>query len=782
GRLAVPELPVVIAVEDLHVADAGLADLIATLVGGSASVLVVSTSWPGQTTSNAHVRRALDAVGERAVRFDHRSTEPPDPFPPSASLAELDDEALAALVRHHYPVVDDETLDAIVDRYRNPLALELFCGLPKIRRRSRAGALRLERSAIESTPVEVRGLYGEMWSELPEPVREALSLAALGIPALLDPTSAGEWNTELLLAALEQIDWPGLDEIADGLRHGGDAYSWARSVSDMLRTFNESVQRDVAADDDTFLFDDDRSEVRRAIGGVLGHFLRSNPTTLDDAERHHVADLAAVLHAEGLLADPDVLADAVQPSVELSIVEERDLARVIHLTGLVLDAEPAPERRVRALLLRGHAHLVAGRLADALSDADRADSDLDATSGTTALEVLNLRARALTALRRDTDAIETYGALVAGLERALGPDHPDTIAASAGYGLAVGRAGRVDEALVITREAVRLAERTLEPDDPYLLRLRNNLAVAFADAGDIAAALDEFVALEDDAVRTFGPEHPRTLNILRNGAWHRFVVGDQADAVQRLRALAADHDRVLGPAHPDSLRVHRLLGVALAHDDDGGTAQDGVTLLIDTHAREVDVLGWDHPDVQETRRTIADLASASGDHQLAITTLERHVADCDRIFGDGSLPAHTARVHLARALALADRPDDAVRALAVVVEPIAEASGECAEAALVARQLFGRVLAQSGDIEHALAELSRTAELASTRWGRTDDRTIDARDDVARALDQAGRLDDAVAVWERLEQDVAADRGADDQLARQLSALVDATRRRRHET
>src|SRR5690606_18851711 len=65
SRLAVPELPVVVAVEDLHAADAGLADLLAALVTSSASVLVVSTSWPGLTEDNEQVQRAVEAARDR---------------------------------------------------------------------------------------------------------------------------------------------------------------------------------------------------------------------------------------------------------------------------------------------------------------------------------------------------------------------------------------------------------------------------------------------------------------------------------------------------------------------------------------------------------------------------------------------------------------------------------------------------------------------------------------------------------------------------------------------
>ncbi len=749
-RLAVPELPVVIVVEDLHDADAGLADLLGSLVSGTASVLVISTSWPGRTEDNEHVRRALTAAGDRVVRLDHRSERAPEPFGPDASLAALDPAALEAIVRSHYPQVEQRTAALIAGRYPNPLALELFCQLPRVRRRGRSGELRLDAATIAEAPAEIRGLYAELWRELPETVREALSLATLGIPALLDATAgAGEWNTDLLLAALRELDWPSLPEITEALHTGSDAYSWARSVSTMLRTFTERDQREIAAEDDTFLFDEDRTEVRTAIGAALGAFLTEHVTGLEVTERHHLADLAAVLHAEGFLRDPDVLADAIRPAAELSWDDQRDLPRYLRLLTRAIEAGPSLDRLARAHLLRGHAFQLSGRLAEALADAEAAAHAPEAPE-LFDLEVLNLRAQVLTGLYRTDDAVRAHQKLATRMEQVCGAAHPDTLATHATLAGALSQAGRGEEAVELIRRTVAVGTQHLTGDDGVLLGMRGTLAALLGDHGHTEEALSLLTALEADCVRALGPEHPRTLTVRRNRAAGLHMAGQHVAAVELQRALLVIHHQALGPDHPSTFLLRRQLGSALA---EGSDPQEAVDVLTALHAREVEVLGWDHPDVQSTRRLVAEIALRTGDAATAVRLLERHVRDCERIFGADSLPLRTAQAKLAAALTHTDRAAEATPLLEDVVRALHTLTEPGSEQMFHARQLLGRLRTDT-DLGAAEEHLRACAQIAIARWGAADPRTIDARDDVARVLRASGRPAEALHEWEQIAGDL----------------------------
>jgi tetratricopeptide (TPR) repeat protein len=73
-------------------------------------------------------------------------------------------------------------------------------------------------------------------------------------------------------------------------------------------------------------------------------------------------------------------------------------------------------------------------------------------------------------------------------ERALGPDHPDTLNSRNNLAIAYGAAGRLDEAITLHERTLATRERVLGPDHPDTLISRNNLADAYRTAGRLAEA------------------------------------------------------------------------------------------------------------------------------------------------------------------------------------------------------------------------------------------------------------------------------------------------------
>ncbi len=72
---------------------------------------------------------------------------------------------------------------------------------------------------------------------------------------------------------------------------------------------------------------------------------------------------------------------------------------------------------------------------------------------------------------------------LAARERALGPDHPDTLTSRNNLANAYQEAGRAAEAIPLHQQALAAFERVLGPDHPSTLISRNNLAAAYRAAG-----------------------------------------------------------------------------------------------------------------------------------------------------------------------------------------------------------------------------------------------------------------------------------------------------------
>ena len=64
----------------------------------------------------------------------------------------------------------------------------------------------------------------------------------------------------------------------------------------------------------------------------------------------------------------------------------------------------------------------------------------------------------------------------AGLDRVLGPRHPETLRSRAGLAQVYSRLGRYGDARVLLRDTVDRLERTLPDGDPLITELRQNLA------------------------------------------------------------------------------------------------------------------------------------------------------------------------------------------------------------------------------------------------------------------------------------------------------------------
>ena len=73
--------------------------------------------------------------------------------------------------------------------------------------------------------------------------------------------------------------------------------------------------------------------------------------------------------------------------------------------------------------------------------------------------------------------------MLAGREQALGPDHPDTLAARAGLAAACDAAGQMGAALQHHQEACAGYERVFGADHPGTLACRADLARAYCRRG-----------------------------------------------------------------------------------------------------------------------------------------------------------------------------------------------------------------------------------------------------------------------------------------------------------
>ncbi|MEW9555151.1 tetratricopeptide repeat protein [Nonomuraea sp. NPDC050783] len=198
----------------------------------------------------------------------------------------------------------------------------------------------------------------------------------------------------------------------------------------------------------------------------------------------------------------------------------------------------------------------------------------------------------------------------AALHAALGPRHPDTLAARhdlAGHrgGAGDARAAREEFAALLP-----LQEGVHGPDHPRVLATRHALALWTGQAGDPAAARDGAAALLPVRERVLGPEHPDTLGTRHDLAYWTGQAGDPEAARDQLLGLLPVSERVLGPEHPQTLGSRHVLAVLLGKLGDAPAAREQFAALIRIRER---VQGPDHPATLNARHELARWTGEAGD-------------------------------------------------------------------------------------------------------------------------------------------------------------------------
>ncbi len=710
-RLARPGLPVIVFVEDLHVAWRGrraedgpslIEELIERLLRSNASLLILTTTWPGELDQRERLMTvtAEPIIRPRFLRVRHDQPTPP-PLPPDASLDVLPAEALGELILAYYPLTDAETVARLAARYNNPFPLELVCTLGKYRS-CRDGALTLDPADIEGLPRTVAKIYRELWDQLPELARQALALATLAIP---DEDAA--WNRDIAQRAIaECLDLRGHDRVAEALAQDRIPHGWVRALEAWLRRFNEpdqlAIARDACAED--FPIAD-----RDGVLDRLAEQIKARGLEGKDAETQHCARLMLTLHRNGKggVDDADALRAIRVLQEALSGLPRELPARIAlgeYVARLAVDPDSVEMLDARfdyalALGESGQVQAAAMAFAALLADRTRCLGPDHPDTLTTRHNIAYWRAQA----GQIEPALAAYGTLLEDRTRCLGPDHRDTLRIRNNIASCRARAGQIEPALAALAALLADQTRCLGPDHPDTLMTRSNIADLRARAGQIEPALAAFADLLDDLVRILGPDHPVTLTTRGNIAYWRAEAGQIEPARAAFAALLGDQTRILGPDHPGTLMTR----FNIAHwRAEAGQIEPALAAFAALLADRTRILGPDHPDTLMTRNNFANWRAVAGQIEPALAAFAALLGDRTRILGPDHPDTLTTRSDIALRRAEAGQIEPALAAFATLLVDEVRILGPGHPHTLRTRHNIATWRAVAGQIEPALADFA----------------------------------------------------------------------------
>lgn len=735
-RLARLGVPVVIAIEDGHLADEGTVSLCRSVMASQdARVLIVATAESEALLGQVSACERLGALLAIEVEARYR--------PKVMSLAEPTSSELEAMAVKLLPTADDHQLQTLVSA---------SCGRPE------QLVVAVEASAAGLIPPTGRdvssALFQQHWSALPSSIRTYLAAAAMFHGAVwVDQPLDG------MLALTRDVQ-------DDGRRHGLER-GLILPIDQWRLAFADPSVYKLALASAVYLFPPDQVEIcRRDLFESISADKKHSPywTTLPLPVR------ATLLRTQvGLYPDPSLDAfDALGPELidsydQLAGIDAqaddvlnaiRSAARAVDMIELVRRHGGVVEAHRELGIRARHAYLPAlgQELAGVLEEAEQFADSVASRHGQRTPEwvfarwnIANILAAAhsyerASAIASQLLATASVGQLPFAVRGQLRRDEANWI----------GEAGRPDEAVEKLQALMGEAIATYGVAHHNTIVLRAELAGWHAHAGRGSYAVKAYKEIIVDALRTLGDNDPYLLTLRGNLAYALESAGQTHEAILTYRLLLSDLLRVLGPDNPETLAVRNNLATAL-----------GEALLINESIAELErliednlrILGQDDDRTLNARNNLATMLSKNERSSDAIAAYEQVLADCARVLGTDNPRTLTTRSNLAGQVASAGRIDEAIPAFESLVTDCVRVLGRDHPTTLNTRRNLVYWMGESGRTLEAIAASETLLEDCLRALGADNPETFSVRNNLAYRIGESGDISMAVALFEELLTD-----------------------------
>ena len=224
-------------------------------------------------------------------------------------------------------------------------------------------------------------------------------------------------------------------------------------------------------------------------------------------------------------------------------------------------------------------------------------------------------------------AIPLYESVLARRRAILGEGHPETVESLNDAAVARFKSGRFSEAIPLYQEALRRVRARLGEDDPEALAVADNLAVAYSAAG----RPDEAIPLQEHSragLRSkLGDEHPETLVATHNLARSYARAGRTGEAIRLYEAALGKMRSRLGEDHPETLTL--LGGLAGAYRD-AGRRGEAIGIYEQVLAARRGKLGPGHPQTLRAGLALARAYFEAHRPDKAVPLAEEYLGEAGR--------------------------------------------------------------------------------------------------------------------------------------------------------
>lgn len=287
-------------------------------------------------------------------------------------------------------------------------------------------------------------------------------------------------------------------------------------------------------------------------------------------------------------------------------------------------------------------------------------------------------------------------------QRTLGPEHPQTLAATRHWAMSLRAMGRTDEAESALRQVLGVCEQTLAPYHPDTLATMRHLAGVLAAQGKADQAERLYRRSLDSYLTHYGTDDDGTLRTMNEFvALLRQI--DKVDEAVKLADEALEISRRLhGADHPATLDTMQKLGVVYARAGQYAKCEELLNQVIEARRR---LLGPEHERTIEAMHNLGVAYKVAGRPDRALALLEQ-VLELRRTTLGLQHP-RTLRSSWQYAATLADqgRLEEAENAYRDAIEPFSDQhasySAQSREIIFTMMKELSGLLADSGRVEEA---------------------------------------------------------------------------------
>ena len=737
--LSLREIPVIVAIEDMHLMGRELpAFLDAVSSRRSSPVLVIGTVWP-EGESNGVYRRWLNKAKKLggAQRIE---------------IPVLGGGELSSMIQEEAPRTSEEDLLWISDRLNNPFLIRLWLSERRTWEHIEChhGAVVLKDEEFW-LPEDVTAVLKGRWDELDGAVSSSVLYAAAISPDV--DGSACRFVSDVVVGVINRREEGVHYDVRMGLRRAIEKLCWCRSEEGVDFFVEPLLAEYLRRKADSYFGKEGWRQLRLLTQGALAEWICSRvdgislPLTevstfvcqwflgVDGGEQAEDLVIARAAAHWRLAQNADLCEETS------AAIEHGKKVLTTLLAGNVLPEQILLNVRatVADYVLRG------GEVKDALNRYDTLLPVFERVFGIhhpRTMLVRYSRAKAIVSLGRLEDGVEELGSLLEDQSAVLGSGHPDSWVTRSKLVELLNRLGRLEESLALCNDGDGVLESGSVADDvlPAVL-LKSATLMGDKRAG---VAIDVCRDLLSDMENKFGFNHLNVLEVRSNLAVALKDGNMLEESIREYRLLVKGYGRMLGLDHPDTFSSRGHLGIALR---ESGRVHEAIEVFEALLADRLRVLGPDHPGTLTARGNLAGALRVGGRVEESVGVFRDVLHDQLRVLGSDHIDTLTARANLGIALRESGRPYEAIDVFRSLLSVQVRLLGEGHPRTLLTRHSLAFALWEAGYVGSAV-EVFRAVLVDQVRvLGVDHPNVLTTRHNLASALRDVGREGEASDIY-----------------------------------